>query len=92
MTSRRGFFGLMAGLAAAPVVAPLAKMFPEPVGYTTYLFGESALISIDTRRLTTYRFRYTNRPPPNLDGVKTFRCGTGELGTLYWSKNSKIPD
>ena len=29
--SRRGFFGMLAGLAASPALAPLAKLFPEPI-------------------------------------------------------------
>ena len=48
MISRRGFFGMLAGLAAVPALAPLAKLFPESAGYTTYLFGDSALISVNT--------------------------------------------
>ena len=29
--SRRGFFGMLAGLAASPALAPLAKLSPEPI-------------------------------------------------------------
>ena len=88
MISRRGFFGMLAGLAAVPALAPLAKLFPESAGYTTYLFGDSALISVNPRPPTTYRFLYTNGPPPISKDYRIFRCGTGEMGTLYWSKEN----
>ena len=29
MISRRGFFGMLAGLAAAPALAPVMKFFPD---------------------------------------------------------------
>ena len=38
MISRRGLFGLLAGLASTPALAPLAKLFPAvPAYYRTYL-------------------------------------------------------
>jgi hypothetical protein len=75
---------MLAGLAAAPVVAPLAKLFPAET-YTTYLMGKDAIVS--------YRCDYTMTLPPNMvmrfrdtPDTKIFRCGTGEMGTLWWSK------
>ena len=84
MISRRGFFGMVAGLASAPVLNPLEKFLPQTC--TTYLLGDAALVS--------YSVRYTmSLPPPAtmrirkvLPGEKYFRCGGGEMGTLYWSK------
>jgi hypothetical protein len=86
--SRRGFFGMLAGLAAAPVAAPLAKLFPE-----------TAPLTIPWDGWVSYRYKYTMTNPPPKDVVmkfittpetRIFRCGTGEMGTLYWSKDDKV--
>ena len=70
---------MLAGLAAAPVVAPLAKMLPKPATYTTYLLGDEMLIHLDTEVQNRVREYYNNR---------ILQCGSGEMGTLYWSKQS----
>lgn len=41
-TSRRGFLGLLAGVAATPVLAPLSKLFPPT---KTYIAGKDAVIN-----------------------------------------------
>ena len=77
MISRRGFFGMLAGLAAAPVVAPVAKMVPEPEIYTTYLLGDEMLIHLDpeiqkrTYEYYTRVFVWEHKP-----------------GILWWSKET----
>ncbi len=80
MISRRGFFGMLAGLAAAPVLAPLAKLFPE----TAPLDGWAS-----------YRVTYTMSPSPSgwlkvrrIRGEQVFQCGSGNMGTLWWSKEN----
>lgn len=78
MISRRGFFGMLAGLASAPVVAPLAKILPGPTGYTTYLLGDEMLIHLDPK-IQKRTWDYYNR---------VFKCGSEQMGTLYWSKQS----
>jgi len=54
MISRRGFFGMLGALAASPALAPLAKLFPAPAYYSTYLLGEGAVISWEPNK-TYYR-------------------------------------
>lgn len=44
MVSRRGFFKLLGGIAASPVLKPLAKLLPEPKTYSTYIYGKNAVI------------------------------------------------
>ena len=41
-TSRRGFLGLLAGVAATPVLAPLSKLLPPT---KTYIAGKDAVIN-----------------------------------------------
>lgn len=41
-TSRRGFLGLLAGIAATPVLAPLSKLLPPT---KTYIAGKDAVIN-----------------------------------------------
>ncbi len=82
--SRRGFFGMLAGLAAAP----LFTMFPKED-------WRKGWVPAPGPNKYAYRFYYVNsktgakmeipsvvrHPEP-----RYFRCGTGEMGTLYWSK------
>ena len=77
MISRRGFFGMLVGLAAAPVVAPLAKVFPAAT-YTTYLLGDEMFIHLPPEIQKLQRDYYN----------RVFMCGSGEMGTLYWSKEN----
>ena len=61
MISRRGFFGMLAGLAASPFLPKTALAGKE--------FGIKVTGSYKPSKLSN-------------------RCGSGEMGTLYWSKQS----
>lgn len=51
--SRRGFFGMLAGLVSVPIFAPLAKIFPTST-YTTYLVGKEAIVSWEPNTIYNY--------------------------------------
>ena len=48
--SRRGFFGMLAGLVSVPIFAPLAKIFPTAT-YTTYLVGKEDIVSWEPNKV-----------------------------------------
>ena len=75
MISRRGLFGLLAGVAAAPVMAPLAKIVPEPETYTTYLLSDETLVHLDLG-IQKRMYEYYTR-------VFVWKH---EPGILWWSK------
>lgn len=62
MISRRGFFGMLAGLASSPVLKPLAKFLPQD--YTYFMFKD----------YVSYRITYTVGPPPHNFRVKKITC------------------
>jgi len=75
MISRRGFFGMLAGLAVAPVLAPLI-----PEQKICKMWIEDSRPHWDN--LKTYKIE-----PIDYDKyIVRFKCGTGEMGTLWWSK------
>ena len=51
MISRRGFFGMLAGLAAAPALKPIAKLIPKPETYTTFLLPEGCLTTLTVEKM-----------------------------------------
>ena len=76
MTTRRGFFGMLAGLAAVmvapkPVQSLEDKKFEvKATGYTTYLMGEDAIVHFPDE--VAYRVVFRSTP-----GTKTWvRVGT----------------
>lgn len=75
MISRRGFFGMLVGLVAAP-------WLPKPKGVSyryRYTFSNPPDI---TQRVRFYKEYAIDEDPYS----QTFQCGTGEMGMLYWSK------
>ena len=80
MISRRGFFGMLAGLATSPL---FGRFLPQT--YSTYLVGKDAVMSWEPNKA------YKNGDRIAVTGVCEpiyFRCGTREMGTLYWSKEN----
>ncbi len=82
MISRRGFFGMLAGLATSPLFGQKVRAGSFRPAKTNGTFHETVA------HPATYRFLYTNGPPPISKDWRIFRCGTGEMGTLYWSKEN----
>jgi hypothetical protein len=58
MTTRRGFFGMLAGLVASPKLKLLEKFLPQE--YTYYQF----------QNYVSYRVTYTVGPPPGNFRIK----------------------
>jgi hypothetical protein len=66
--NRRNFFRLLTGALAAPALAPLAKLLPKPLQYTTYITGNDAFIAkyYDDSGWSnvSYSVRYSIGPAP----------------------------
>ena len=88
MISRRGFFGMLAGMAAAPLIGP------KVVDYLSY--SDMAFVpGVWQRRPGLEKWEpctaYKDGDRLAVTGVCEpiyFRCGTSEMGTLYWSKEN----
>lgn len=79
MISRRGFFGMLAGLVAAP-------WLPKQSGVSYRYQFTSGPAPVDfSRRPRRFHKEYLVDDDV-YSPIRTFQCGTGELGMLYWSK------
>ncbi len=76
-TSRRGFLGLLAGVAATPVLAPLSKLLPTT---KTYIAGKDAVIKATIGSYADY----TNISDLSFDSAIDPQV---ELLTTYYSKS-----
>ena len=91
MISRRGFFGMLAGLAASPAFAPVMKFFPETQQLARVYYSKEMIANLKRQMELRSPLMCRLRDTPKFYGGKeikfyTFQCGTGEMGTLWWSK------
>ena len=85
MISRRGFFGMLAGLATSPLFG-LESLYAGPIPGYDYQFHYKNFICDDL--VSSGNIKYYKRNPELEKHMNTIMVWRTPPGTLYWSKEN----